>query len=380
MPSSVYIHIPFCEQICHYCDFNKFYLKNQPVSDYLQALEKEIIHSFRRFPSSSVRTVFIGGGTPTALSAKQLEQLMRIIHRHIPMDKVIEFSVEANPEQLTEEKLSVLFQHGVDRLSVGVQTFEENLLSAIGRTHTNESVFQGIECAKRVGFKNISIDLMYALPKQTMDDFKRTLEVAFALGVTHYSSYSLLVEPKTVFYNLWRKGKLTLPPQEEEAKMYEYLIEEMKKHGFYQYEISNFAKEGYESKHNLTYWNNEEYYGFGAGAHSYIQGVRRVNAGVLKKYMARIESCGFPYIEEHEVTTAEKMEEELFLGLRKVSGVSAKVFEQKFGQSIMDVFGKQLEEQIQKGLVEKRGEIFSLTHKGKLLGNEVFQSFLSLSE
>lgn len=380
MPKAVYIHIPFCEQICHYCDFNKFFLKNQPVSEYLSALEAEMKNTMERFPTNSVHTIFIGGGTPTALSVEQLEQLFLMIHRHIPMDDVVEFSVEANPEQLSQEKLAVLFQYGVNRLSIGVQTFQEELLKGIGRTHTNDVVFKGIERAKKVGFQNISIDLMYALPKQSIVDFQKTLQTAFTLGLTHYSSYSLLVEPKTVFYNLWRKGKLSLPPQEEEALMYETLMDEMEKHGFHQYEISNFAKKGFESQHNITYWKNDEYYGFGAGAHSYVHGVRRVNAGVLKKYMSLMNNEGHPYLDEHEVTVVEKMEEELFLGLRLASGVSSMRFQEKFGISIYDVFGNQLNQQINNGLLQEKDGVFTLTHQGKLLGNEVFQSFLSNAE
>ncbi|WP_243290615.1 radical SAM family heme chaperone HemW [Bacillus sp. FJAT-47783] len=380
MPKSVYIHIPFCEQICHYCDFNKFYLKYQPVSDYLLSLEKEMESSFTRFPVKEIKTIFIGGGTPTALSKDQLEQLMNMIHKYIDIELVQEFSVEANPDNLTEEKLSVLKNYGVNRLSIGVQSFNEELLKKIGRTHTNEVVFHSIKLAQKMGFHNISIDLMYALPTQTLKEFKQTLEIAFSLDLAHYSSYSLLVEPKTVFYNLWRNGKLTLPPQEEEAVMYEYLMEQMEKRGFRQYEISNFSKPGFESKHNLTYWNNEEYFGFGAGAHSYVHGVRRVNAGVLKKYMSLIESTNFPYVDEHLVTKTEQMEEELFLGLRKTRGISIRHFANKFGISIDKVFGQQIEEQSRKGLLVKQDDHIFLTHKGKLLGNEVFQAFLSSIE
>ncbi|WP_044747683.1 radical SAM family heme chaperone HemW [Bacillus alveayuensis] len=378
MPKAVYIHIPFCEQICHYCDFNKFYIQYQPVDEYLTALYKEMQASFKRYSHNRIRTIFIGGGTPTALTAEQLDHLMNWIHELLDMRHIEEFTVEANPDNLTADKLSVLKNAHVNRLSIGVQTFQEDLLKKIGRTHTNEVVFKALKRAKKYGFDNLSIDLIYGLPGQSIEDFKKTLETALSLDLQHYSSYSLILEPKTVFYNLWRKGKLTLPPQEEEAAMYEMLMEKMEQKGFHQYEISNFACKGYESKHNLTYWNNEEYFGFGAGAHSYVNGVRRANIGPLKKYITSIERSGYAYLEEHEVTLAEKMEEQLFLGLRKTEGVSFNMFEQKFAKPLYSVFGEQIEAQKKKGLLfEKDGYIF-LTHKGKLLGNEVFQAFLSV--
>lgn len=381
MVEAAYIHIPFCEQICHYCDVNKFFLKNQPVDEYLHSLAIEMKKTLERVPPhDGIKTVFIGGGTPTALSAKQLDQLMSSIHQTFAIDKIDEFTVEANPDQLTMEKLSVLKNAGVNRLSIGVQTFQENLLKMIGRTHTNEAVFQSIKNAKAAGFENISIDMMFGLPDQTLEDWKETLSIAFSLEVQHFSTYSLIIEPKTVFYNMMRKRKLRLPTEDLEASMYELVMEEMERHGFRQYEISNFAKKGFESKHNLTYWNNEQYYGFGAGAHSYLKKVRRENFRPLKKYVEMItKNDGAPYIFEHELTEEEIMEEEMFLGLRKTKGVSKKRFFDKFGRHMKDVFGLQIEEQKGNGLLVENDEYIALTEKGKLLGNEVFQAFLAFS-
>jgi oxygen-independent coproporphyrinogen III oxidase len=377
MPHSVYIHIPFCHQICHYCDFNKVYFKGQPVDEYLQHLELEIKNTLNRYPFNEIKTIFIGGGTPTSLNEVQLEKLLSIIQSYFPTNQPdVEFTIEANPGDLTKEKLKVLKQGGVNRLSVGVQSFNDELLKKIGRTHKSIDVIKGIELSKETGFKNISIDLIYSLPNQTVHDFEETLKQAFSLNIVHFSAYSLIIEPKTVFYNLLRKGKLPLPSQDHEAKMYDILMAQMEKHGYAQYEISNFAIPGYESLHNLTYWNNEEYYGFGAGAHSYLSGVRIVNAGPLKKYMNLINENGIPYIEENVVTEREKMEEELFLGLRKMAGVSVLHFFNKFGQSIFDVFGKQIQENSDKGLLHVNEESVFLTRKGKFLGNEVFQTFL----
>ncbi|RFU71670.1 oxygen-independent coproporphyrinogen III oxidase [Peribacillus saganii] len=379
MIKSAYIHIPFCEHICHYCDFNKVYLQGQPVDEYLSMLKKEFQMSVMEYPVESLTTIFVGGGTPTSLNEKQLSFLVSSIREELPYDRnSVEFTFEANPGDLSEGKLAILHEAGVNRLSFGVQSFNEELLRKIGRTHKIADVYDSIEKANKVGFDNISIDLIYGLPGQTMEDFEDTLKKALELKMEHYSSYSLIVEPKTVFYNLMQKGRLSLPPQEIEARMYECVMEEMAKHGYIQYEISNYAKQGYESKHNLTYWNNEEYFGFGAGAHGYVEGKRTANYGPLKKYITPLQEGRLPLIETHEVSKQEKMEEEMFLGLRKMEGVNAQSFEEKFGTPISDIFGQQLTELKEKGLLEESAGTYRLTYSGKLLGNEVFQSFIAV--
>jgi putative oxygen-independent coproporphyrinogen III oxidase len=376
---AAYFHIPFCAQICHYCDFNKVFFKGQPVEEYLQAMEKEMKNTIEKFPTDKLETIFVGGGTPTVLEMRQLDYLLTSIHKHFRFDlNEIEFTFEANPNELPKEKLQLLKEAGVNRLSFGVQTFNDSLLKKIGRTHRKHDVLQTIELAKEVGFSNISIDLMYGLPEQTVEDFRETLDIAFSLEVQHFSAYSLIVEPKTVFYNLLKKDMLPLPTQEEEAEMYELAMEKMDIHGYKQYEISNYAKPGFSSRHNLTYWNNEEYYGIGAGAHSYVNGKRNVNAGPLKKYINLIEETGLPYVESHTVTIEEKMEEEMFLGLRKTEGVSKQTFYEKFYRTLHDVFGEQIALQKQKGLIEETESHIRLTHRGKLLGNEVFQEFVGV--
>jgi putative oxygen-independent coproporphyrinogen III oxidase len=376
---AAYFHIPFCAQICHYCDFNKVFFKGQPVDEYLQAMEKEMKNIIENFPAAELKTIFVGGGTPTVLEIKQLDRFLNSIYKYFRFNvNEVEFTFEANPNELSKKKLKLLKEAGVNRLSFGVQTFDDKLLQKIGRTHRKHDVLQTIEMAKEIGFSNISIDLMYGLPEQTIDHFRETLNIAFSLDVEHFSAYSLIIEPKTVFYNLWKKDMLPLPTQEEEAEMYEWAMEQMERHGYKQYEISNYAKPGFESRHNLTYWNNEEYFGIGAGAHSYVHGKRNVNAGPLKKYMNLIQETGFPYIESHEVTLAEKMEEEMFLGLRKTEGVSKEKFVQKYHRSLYDVFGNQIAEQKQRGLLEETDTHIRLTHRGKLLGNEVFQAFIGV--
>ncbi|PLR93807.1 radical SAM family heme chaperone HemW [Bacillus sp. T33-2] len=379
MIKAAYIHIPFCEHICHYCDFNKVFLKNQPVGEYLASLEKEMVLTLKDKPAAKLDSIFVGGGTPTALNENQLFELCGSIRRVLPYDERTEFTFEANPGDLSKEKLQILKDAGVNRLSFGVQTFNDELLRSIGRTHRAKDVFKSIEAAKQTGFNNISIDLIYSLPGQTLADFKETLDIAFGLDIQHYSGYSLIIEPKTVFYNLMNRGTLRLPGEETEAEMYELLMEQMELHGFYQYEISNFGIPGYESRHNLTYWNNEEYYGFGAGAHSYVHGLRQSNYGPLKKYMEPLQTGSLPVLDSHPVTRSEQMEEELFLGLRKTNGVPVRRFMEKFGADPRHLFKNEIDSLVARKLLYATKEEIRLTKIGRLLGNEVFQSFLGVS-
>lgn len=376
MVRGVYIHIPFCHQICNYCDFNKFFFHNQPVDEYIESLGKEMALWANDLQKAEIETIFIGGGTPTSLSVDQLDRLLELITTYIPMEHVTEFSSEANPDELTLDKMQKMREFGVNRLSMGVQTFDQDLLQVLGRTHSNDHVYEVINHAKQTDFPSISIDLMYGLPNQTMDQWKASLQEAFRLKIPHISAYSLLVEPKTIFYNLLSKGKLSLPGEDLEAEMYGYLLEEMQSHGYIQYEISNFAYVGKESKHNLLYWNNDEYIGLGAGAHGYVNGKRYSNHGPIKKYMQTIDTGEQPLMMQKEVTNVEKMEEEMFLGLRKNEGVSLAKFEERYGLTLRDVYGKELDELLQRELLVLENNFVRLTSRGRFMGNEVFQYFL----
>ncbi|MFD1203858.1 radical SAM family heme chaperone HemW [Sporosarcina contaminans] len=373
----MYIHIPFCHQICHYCDFNKVFFKNQPVDEYIESIGHELSilqnegHSF-----SNIETVFLGGGTPTSLSEKQLDRLLEIINAFVDYKKLREFSTEANPDELTEDKLAVLKNGGVSRLSIGVQSFDEELLKQIGRTHGANDPKRVIDEARRIGFENISIDLIYGLPNQTIGQWKDTLDEALSLDLPHYSGYSLIIEPKTVFYNLMNKGKLPLPGEDAEAEMFAILMEQMERAGKKQYEISNFSVPEYESVHNLIYWDNDEYAGVGAGAHGYLKGERYANIGPLKKYMEQTDNGNRPLFNIHTVSQKEQMEEEMFLGLRKLKGVTFSEFERKFTTPLKEVYGEQLDELVEKGLIQVKDDRVQLTRKGIFRGNEVFQRFL----
>ncbi|ANU19254.1 coproporphyrinogen III oxidase [Planococcus plakortidis] len=377
MVKGMYIHIPFCHQICFYCDFNKVFFKDQPVDAYIESIGKELaLWKQEGALEEPLKTVFLGGGTPTALTPVQLERLLELIHQYVPMAKNVEWSSEANPDELTRDKMEVLYKGGVNRLSMGVQTFDQDLLKRLGRTHANEDVLRAVETAREIGFSNISFDLMYGLPGQTMAQWDETLERAFAFDMPHFSAYSLIIEPKTVFYNLMVKGKLNTVTEDLEGDMYERLMDEMAKQGLHQYEISNFAKPGHESRHNLLYWDNEEYIGVGAGAHGYVNGVRYSNHGPLKKYMEPLESGERPVLDSTQVSIKAKMEEEMFLGLRKTTGVDIAHFQEKFGAPLEKVYGEILRNEKAKGnLAVEQGRV-KLTHKGRFVGNEVFEQFL----
>lgn len=376
MIQGIYVHIPFCHQICSYCDFNKFYFHNQPVDAYLERLDQEMERWSRKTDLSEVHTVFLGGGTPTSLSLRQLSKLFDSLDKHFPMHQITEFSSEANPDELTYDKMELMAARGVNRFSIGVQTFDAGLLKVLGRTHTEQHVERVIQHANDLKFPSISMDLMYGLPNQSMDQWQEALQRAFQMSITHISAYSLLVEPKTIFYNLMSKGKLPLPTQDLEREMYDYLLNATKQHGFEQYEISNFAKNGLYSEHNSIYWRNEEYLGLGAGAHGYVDGIRYSNHGPLKKYMTAIEEGQLPIIHQTFVTEKEAMEEELFLGLRMNKGVSFDEFTRKFNRDLREIYQPQLTKQLALGNLEEHDGRLRLTYQGRFIGNDVFSEFL----
>lgn len=379
MVSSVYIHIPFCEKICHYCDFTKFFYEEKMADDYIVALDKEMA-AYIKGPKQKMKTIFVGGGTPTSLNTKQLKQLLTSISRYFQVENVEEYTFEANPGDLNEDKIKLLKEYGVNRISMGAQVFDDQLLEQLGRLHRVKDVYQNVNDLKKHGITNISIDLIYSLPTQTMAGFEKTVEEALAFDLPHYSSYSLQIEPKTVFYQRYKKGKLKRQPEETEANMYEFLISKMNKHGKKQYEISNFAISGFESKHNLTYWNNDYYFGFGAGAHGYLPGERIVNLRPFPAYLKKANEDGFPVLHRETIGLKEQIEEEMFLGLRKRTGVSKSEFSKKYQLALTDVYHGELQELIEKKWLEETDDQIRLTQEGQLFGNEVFQAFLLENE
>lgn len=373
--TSAYIHIPFCEHICYYCDFNKVFLEGQPVDEYIEALLTETRLSLEQYPVKKMETVYVGGGTPTSLNAKQLDRLLSGLRELLPY-KNGEFTVEANPGDLSGDKLDVMKNYGVNRLSMGVQTFDDRLLKKIGRKHTAKDVYDTIQLLEDKNFQNVTIDLIYALPGQSLESFRDTVRRALELDLPHYALYSLILENQTMFMNWVRRGKMQLPEQEVEAQMYAETIEAMEKAGRMQYEISNFAKPGFESQHNLVYWNNQNYFGLGAGAGGYLGNKRYKNRGPIQHYLKALNNGQLPVLEEESLTQKEQIEEEMFLGLRKILGVEKKVFEERFGQSIVSIYGEVIEDLKQQNLIIESDTNIRLTKQGLFRGNDVFEQFL----
>ncbi|MGX7204378.1 radical SAM family heme chaperone HemW [Enterococcus pingfangensis] len=374
--TSAYIHIPFCEHICYYCDFNKVFIEGQPVDEYIEALLKEARLSLIKTPIEKMETVYVGGGTPTSLDAKQLDRLLSGLREILPYNNSGEFTVEANPGDLSADKLDVMKNYGVNRLSMGVQTFDDRLLKKIGRKHTAQDVYDTIQLLEEKDFQNVTIDLIYALPGQSLESFRDTVKRALALDLPHYALYSLILENQTMFMNWVRRGKMQLPEQEVEAQMYAETIEAMEKAGRMQYEISNFAKPEFESQHNLVYWNNQNYFGFGAGASGYLGKRRYKNRGPIQHYLRSLNEDQLPMLEEEYLSEKEQIEEEMFLGLRKILGVDKAVFEARFGQSIMSIYATVIEELKQQKLVIETDSSIRLTKTGLFRGNDVFEKFL----
>ena len=370
-PTSAYVHIPFCTQICYYCDFSKVFIKNQPVDSYLEHLLEE----FQSYDIQKLRTLYIGGGTPTALSASQLEVLLKGLTKNLDLSVLEELTIEANPGDLDADKIAVLKNSAVNRVSLGVQTFDDKMLKKIGRSHLEKDIYENIDRLKLADFDNISIDLIYALPGQTMDQVKENVAKAIGLDIPHMSLYSLILENHTVFMNRMRRGKLPLPKEELEAEMFEYIIAELERAGFEHYEISNFSKTGFESRHNLMYWDNAEYYGIGAGASGYVNGIRYKNHGPIRHYLSAVEEGNARITEEH-LSQKEQMEEEMFLGLRKKSGVSMVRFEEKFGRSFDGLYGEIVRDLVQQGLMQIEGDRVRMTKRGLFLGDTVAERFI----
>lgn len=374
---AVYIHIPFCTNKCHYCDFTAYTVKGQPVDDYLTALDREMRLVTTEVPPHTIETIFIGGGTPTVLTPEQMERLLEMIQAHFPnRSPQLEFTIEANPGTTTDELLKIMIAGGVNRISFGAQTFRPDLLKRLGRIHGVAEIEQSVIAAREAGFQNISLDLMFGLPDQSLEDLHHTLQSALSLHPDHFSCYSLKVEEGTLFYHLAQKDELPLPSEDEELNMYQSLRTILAEKGYHQYEISNFAKPGKESRHNSIYWLNEEYYGFGTGSHGYLQKIRYANVKSVAEYIRIIDQARRPVSESDIVTEQEDMENFMILGLRMMKGVSRSRFQSRYHKDMMDVYGSVIQKLVDQGLLKVEPERVVLTEKGLIFGNEAFAAFL----
>lgn len=372
---SLYIHIPFCAQKCLYCDFPSFARKDHLRKAYIEALNKEIISLREKHNNLEINTIFIGGGTPSVLESDELECLLKEVAK-LNMAKDIEYSMECNPGNLTEEKLEVMKKYGVNRISMGLQAKQDNLLKGLGRIHNYKTFKENFLLAKKVGFNNINVDLMFGLPNQRLNEWEETLREIISLEPAHISAYSLIIEEGTAFYNLYENDKLKLPTEEEERKMYHLAKKILEENGFNQYEISNYAKEGKECRHNLAYWNMDNWIGVGSAAASYINGKRIKNISSVEEYINSINEKGEAVEEIINNSKNDNMEEFMFMGLRKINGIDENEFKKRFSMNINDVYGEILNKYIDEGLlIRESGRIF-LSEKGIEISNIIMADFL----
>ncbi|MCI8384707.1 MAG: oxygen-independent coproporphyrinogen III oxidase [Clostridia bacterium] len=370
----IYIHIPFCKSKCYYCDFTSYTNQNEKIEGYI----KKVIEEMKQYQWNqyNITTIYIGGGTPSYLEEKDIIQLMEKLKQHLLENQTswetIEITMEMNPGTITEQKLNQYKKAGVNRISIGLQTTKDTLLKEIGRIHTYQEFLDAYQLAKKVGFDNINVDFMIGLPNQTIQDIKDTLEEIQKLDPTHISVYSLIVEENTKMEAFIAKGELQLPDEETERQMYWYVKNKLEQKGYRHYEISNFAKIGKESKHNLNCWEQKQYIGLGATAHSYLHGVRFSNSAFTKQGEWNWNDKKI----EEEQTLEDMKKEYMLLGLRKIEGVNIQNFKEKFIQNPIFIFRNEIQKLVKEELLMVDGNFIRLTNKGIDFANLVWEEFI----
>lgn len=369
---SLYIHIPFCKQKCLYCDFPSYAGKEVLMDEYIEALNKEILQKCRNY---IITSIFIGGGTPSYLTTNNLKSLLSTLNK-LNLKRNIEFTVECNPGTLTEDNLKIMKDYKVNRLSMGLQSTKNSLLKIIGRIHSYEEFKNNYLLARKIGFDNINIDLMFGLPNQTVEEWTESLEEVINLKPDHISAYSLIIEEGTCFYDLYEKNKLQLPSEDDERLMYLCTKEILNKYNYHQYEISNFSKEGKECFHNKVYWKCNEYLGLGVSSSSFIDEKRIKNIDNINEYIKKINK-NEDIIEESYVNNLnDDMEEFVFMGLRMIYGISIDEFKQRFNKDIYVVYGDVIEKKIKEGLLICNDGRLYLSSKGIEVSNYVMSDFI----
>ena len=370
----LYIHIPFCVKKCNYCDFLSAPANKQVQMAYMETLQKEIEEKATEYKEYCVDTIFVGGGTPSSVPYETIVSLMETVKEHFVLLEECEVTMECNPGTVTKEALLAYAAAGINRLSIGLQTTDDSLLKELGRIHTYEQFLETYEWAREAGFSNINVDIMSGLPNQTLEQYEETLCKILELSVEHISSYSLIVEEGTPFYKLYEEDKLSLPSEETERQMYYRTGEILKEAGFNRYEISNYAKEGYECRHNVRYWVRENYLGLGLGASSMVENTRFKNTEWLDEYL--LENKYMEKTEVQNLTPNECMEEFMFLGLRMTKGISKKAFSETFGVAVETVYREVLERLKEQKLIAEEGDLIFLTEYGLDVSNRVWVEFL----
>lgn len=369
---SLYIHVPFCIRKCAYCDFNSVVCAAGTAGKYLAALEKEIVLRREEFEPE---TIFIGGGTPTALSAREMEMLIGIIRRHFPFGGLREFTVEANPATVTEEKARILLEGGVNRVSMGVQSFHAPLLKTLGRIHTTQDVHATWRLLRDAGFKNLSLDLIFSVPGETLGMWEEDMRRACDMGPEHISAYCLTYEAETPLGRDMIAGRVAPLPEDLEADMYLRAIDYLPSRGYEQYEISNYAKPGFECAHNIAYWRNRNSPGIGAGAFSYIDGTRSSNARDVGEYIRRVES-GSPTVFQETLAKEEAAREAATLGLRMRAGLERREFRESTGVELDSLINDEIRRLIAEGFLEDDGRTLRVSKKGLPVTDSLLVHFM----
>lgn len=372
----LYIHIPFCISKCKYCDFNSYKLDLDEKRKYLNAIEKEMKFYKEEIRGKEIDTIFIGGGTPSILNQNEIKFLFNNIKSNFKIKNDAEITMECNPGTLTLDKLNTMKECGVNRLSIGLQAVQNKHLEYIGRIHTYEEFQKNYYQAKEVGFENINIDLMYALPNQSKKDWMESLEKVVKLNPTHISAYSLILEENTELFNMYEKNEFKLLDEDTDIEMYEYTIKYLKSHGYNQYEISNYAKEGFECKHNILYWKCKNYVGLGASASGFLNEIRYNNFCELDKYEGIIHSGKKPIEWKEKLSIKDKIEESIFLGLRMNEGIEFKHFHEKYNVNFREVYKNEINKLEKMKLIEISDKGMKLTQKGREISNSIFVEFI----
>ncbi len=379
-PLSIYIHIPFCVSKCAYCDFISHrvgdYEMNDGVNTYFVSLEKEIIQNKDLFEKSIIHSIYIGGGTPSSVDGKYIHNLINQLKSITTFSDEIEISLEVNPGTLTEEKLNHYISAGINRISMGLQTTNDQLLQKIGRIHSTNDFITSYEAVKRSGINNISLDLMFGLPGQSLIDLENAVSLIRQLSPKHVSAYSLKIEEGTPLNDAYKKGDIQLPDEDLEREMYHYLIDALREIGIEQYELSNFSIKGFESKHNLVYWENKPYLGLGVSSHSKVGNERFSNTSVIYEYTSLLNADQSPIIQKDYIDTSEDLFESIMLGLRLNKGISIPMLNNKYEIDFGQKYQKVLKHLAEQELIIYDDQTVALTIKGMDLSNQVFLQFM----
>jgi len=376
----LYVHIPFCVSKCNYCDFNSYKIDKNSKETYIQDLKKEInLYKQERKNNNEeeISSIFLGGGTPSILSSEEIKYIFESIKENFKIREDAEITIECNPGTLTKEKLMTMKEVGINRLSMGLQAVQDDHLKSIGRIHTYNEFEKNYKEAIEVGFENINVDLMYALPNQKPGEWKESLEKIVKLNPSHISAYSLILEEGTKLYDMYEDNEFEMTDEDTDIDMYNYTINYLKENGYNQYEISNYAKEGFECRHNILYWKCDHYIGLGPGASGYLSNYRYNNVESLQDYHEKLSKNKKPIENLEKLSIEDKIQEKIFMGLRMNEGIKFDDLKKQFNTDVKEKYSNQIKELKEKELINESIAGFSLTQRGREISNSVFVEFIN---